>query len=544
MPPINPLEAILDEYRNMTYSEANSLLTQRFTAYRTGPNGARVKGPYPTLGEIQARRRFDEGDHWQEGTGFIGQLPTGDGFEDRTEMLKAGFVPEEVVTEVLDTHVQNVLGEEPQISIEPLENPPEGATTLSQAEIDDTLGILKEWWDERDNTRILAECLRSARRETAGVLRCFIPAGMLDGEGRITARDLKEALSKIWIRAEHIEDGGVLIDETTATRLGLFKYRVKIEKTEINLCEYSFVDLDGLTVWGTASNSRSGKGAEEAEPLMLGGMLPIYEMKAAELISSNVLQAQRAVNLSGTMLTRNNNLAGSRERLALNVQPPGEWRETTDPVSGQVTREFVPGEMKTGPATMNFLQSLPIFDDEGRITGFGNPNVIFTDPVAIETFTGTSAHWREVIYNRAKMRHLLIADNATASGKSRIEARREFQSSLNDSKGIADAAGRWAGTTPLHIAAHFIGAPGRFLGYRIKFDAMVSTIEKTAEELNQIRADYEAGLIDLRTALELAGHKNVDEIIERRKEAGGLVFDNYPAIPTTAGDPQPIETEQ
>jgi hypothetical protein len=43
----------------------------------------------------------------------------------------------------------------------------------------------------------------------------------------------------------------------------------------------------------------------------------------------------------------------------------------------------------------------------------------------------------------------------------------------------------------------------------------VSTIELTAEERAQIVSEYQAGLIDLQTALELLQYKNVQEIIER-----------------------------
>jgi hypothetical protein len=248
---------------------------------------------------------------------------------------------------------------------------------------------------------------------------------------------------------------------------------------------------------------------------MLNGALPIYQMDAKALITNSVCQAQRDVNLSGTMLTRNNNLAGSRERLAIGVQPPGEWSDVTDATTGEVTRTFTPAAMKTGPATFNFLTAQALYDDEGTAKALANPNIIFTDPVPVNTFLETSEHWRTVIYSKAKMRHLLLADSATASGKSRIEARKEFQSSLNESKGIVDPAGKWMVEVALNIAAHFIGAKGKYLKTRAVFDAQISTIELTAEEIQQIRDDYEAGLIDLRTALELRGFDNVDEIMER-----------------------------
>ena len=497
------METIIDTYSKMTYVEANTRLARRFnTTTRVG--AASTVATLPPLTDIRTRRAFDSDDHWQLGEGFIGQLPTGELADDRTELLRRAFSPEDVISEVLDTHVQNVLGNDPVISLE------DANGNMLEGEV---LDIVKEWFDKRNNTDVLADALRCARRESASVLRAFIPSGMIDGEGRINAKDLREALSKIWIRREYIDTAGVIVDDATATELGLLIYRMRIDQSNISLTEYAYLDEQGRTIWGTASAHTLNVGAEVAEPLLLNGHLPIYQLSAKSLVTTSVCQAQRAINLSGTMLTRNNNLAGSRERLAIGVQPPGEWVEST--VDGAIVRTFVPSEMPTGPATFNFLQADAVHDEQGRITAFANPNVIFTDPVPIDSFIGTSEHWRKVIYSKAKMLHLLMSSDATASGKSRIEARKEFQASLNESKQIVDAAGKWMIEVALNIAAHFIGQPGAFYETRAVFDSQVSTIELTPEEITQIRADYEAGMIDLQTALELRGFKNVAEIQER-----------------------------
>lgn len=499
------METIFETYEKTTYSNARKLLADRFAA------DSDKSAALPPLDDIRTRRGFDQDDHWQKGNGFIGQLPEGESAAARTETLKRGFSPEDVISEVLDTHLQNVLGNDPAISIESLDS--KEGEELSQ-ELLDLLDVVKEWFDQRNNTDILADAVRGARRESASVLRAFIPSGMIDGAGKISAKDLKEALSKIWIRHEHIDTAGVLVDEATATELGLVMYRMDIEGTPVSLTEYAYVDEEGMTVWGTASAHTESKGSEVAEPLKLNGHLPIYQLNAKSLITTSVCQAQRAINLSGTMLTRNNNLAGSRERLAIGVMPAGQYEDKIQP-DGSNKKTFVPTEMKTGPGMMNFLSAQAVFDDQGLVKALANPNVIFTDPVPIDTFVGTSAHWRKVIYSKAKMLHLLMSDDATASGRSRIEARKEFQASLNESKQIADAAGKWMIEVALNIAAHFIGSPGAFLNVVAKFDSQISTIELTAEEITQIREDFEAGLIDLRTALELRGFKNVDEIIER-----------------------------
>lgn len=489
------------DYTSLTYTDAQRLLNDRFSA---------KNGTLPALSEIKSRRAFDADEHWQGGAGFIGQLPAGENAAERTLTLRRGFSTEPIISEVLDTHVENVLGDEPQISIEQ-----PGAT---EAELALTLDVLKDWYDRRKTTIVLSDTLRGARRESARVIRCFIPSGNLTGEGRIYAANLKDALDKIWFRSEPVEAGGVIVDEDTAKELGLFLYRMKIDKKDVSLCEYSYVDeASGATIWGTISNGKTGAGAgaEIADPFALGGHLPIYQLNVKPLIVNSVCQAQRAINLSGTMLTRNNNLAGSRERLAIGVQPPGAWVDGGTDADGAKVREFIPAPMQTGPGSFNFLQAEAVRDEEGIIKAFANPNLTFTDPVPIDSFVGTSEHWRSVIYSHAKMRHLLMADSATASGKSRIEARKEFQSSLNQSKEAIDPAGAWLIETALRVAAEFMGKPGMFETLRAKFEASVSTVELTPEENAQIREDYKAGLIDLQTALELRQIKNVAEVIER-----------------------------
>ena len=58
---------IFDTYSNITHTDAQTRLQQRFK-----------DGTFPPLDDIKSRRAFDLDDHWQEGGGFIGQLPTGD----------------------------------------------------------------------------------------------------------------------------------------------------------------------------------------------------------------------------------------------------------------------------------------------------------------------------------------------------------------------------------------------------------------------------------------------------------------------------------
>ena len=294
---------------------------------------------------------------------------------------------------------------------------------------------------------------------------------------------------------------------------------MKLGKQEVSLSEYAYLNAAGNTVWGTVSAHTQNIGAEEADALQLGGRLPIYQMSIEPFLSYAVTQAQRGVNLSGTMLTRNNNLAGSRERMAIGVEPPGEWTDSgeTDE-QGRMVKTLVPKEIKTGAGTFNFFNAQAIHDSvTGNITAYANPNIIFTDPVPIDTFVGTSEYWRRAIYAKFKQLHILSANDGRINGVSRTSMRKEFQASLEESKGAVDAASAWIIEIALNIAAHFIGQPGKFLNTKAVFNAQISTVELTAEERSQIVTEFQAGVIDHQTALELLQYKNVKEIIERLK---------------------------
>jgi hypothetical protein len=491
--------ADITTYEQITYAEAQRLLQTRLDGIAL-----------PTKQQIEARAKFDNDDHWQDGKGFIGQLPSGDDASDRLALLRAGFCPENVIAEVLDTHIENVLGDEPQISLE--------AEGVSESELESNLEIVKEWFDYRNNLEVLSNGLRIALRDKASVPRAFVPSGMMTGSNQtVKAKDLKDALSKIWFRSETLEKGGVIVNEDTATELGLFLYRMRVNQTDISFAEYAYL-RDETTIWGNISAHEQQLGQEDPDILQLGGRLPITELKAKPLITESVCQMQRALNLSNTMLTRNNNLAGSRERLLINVQPRGEWVENGTDADGNAKMKFVPEPMATGPGTMNFLQSQAVRDTAGVETAFANPNVIFTDPVPIESFTGTRDFWYRNILAKCKQRHILMQDDATASGRSRIEARKEFEASLQKSKAAVDPVGAWMIEIALNLAAHFMGKPGMFLNYRAKFDAQVSVSELTAEESAEIRNDYAAGLLDKETAITLQQRKNVGEILDRLKK--------------------------
>lgn len=516
----------MENYETLTYKEAVALLENRFNP----------KNPVlPPKEEIKERRELDAGNHWRGGKGYIGQMPTGEYAGERTRMLQKAFSPEDVIPEVLDTHIQNVLGEDVVIELE---------SDLPETEIATTLEIVKDWYDKRKLTDVFADGLRGGRREKSRLLRVFIPSGMIDGDGGIEARDLEEALSKIWIRSEPIESGGVLVDEETAAEIGLFLYRMKVDKQDVSLCEKSYLqEIDDslitannrlaefrgqmATMWGTVSAHNQNAGAEEAEPFLLNGLLPIYQLNIEPFISPAVCAAQRAINLAGTMFTKNVNYAGELERYALNVQPPGKYVDTGETnEQGEPIQEFEPTEIKTGAGMMHFFRGADFFDPLTKsITPAGNPNLVFREPVEIDTFVGTLEYWRQVIYAKAKQLHILAANDGRLNGISRIQMRKEFEASLQESASVINPAAEWAIMTALHIAAHFIKQKGKFLNTKVVCKAQVATVELTAEERTQIVAEYKANLIDLRTALEQLQYKNVDEIIERLegKAEGGQV---------------------
>jgi hypothetical protein len=434
-----------------------------------------------TLTALRATEFYD-GNHWQGATGFIGQLPP-PGLERRIQILqdiKHGFVTENVIKEVTRTHVGGILGREPSWSFLPAEDDDrtsEEVRLVRKKFSKETGNTLTRWWNDRKALTDLQKAARILVCEGRVIRRVFFPRARLTDKGIGIASNLADALGLIYFATHPADEGGVFTNPDTMRDIGIFLFDEVNDDNEVvaHCAQLSFLDDSGGTVSKVVKDNGQ---VEEAGPYRLGGRLLIYEMTRDALITEQIQSNQRALNLAHTMMMRNVNMAGSRERYISNAQPPISSRKVD--AEGKVTT--TPGTLKTGAGASNLLTGLPIYGDDGKIKGYTSPNVNIAEPSPIEVFKQTIAEEKTAIYAQAHQRHVLIVDKADTSGRAREVARREYERSLKETKTELDACGRWQLETTLWLAAQIIGESSRYLGLRADFNCLIDAGDPDPEK--------------------------------------------------------------
>lgn len=466
-------------FETYDYDDAANLVGAKVSLPRTGTRDFPLtQSPTTTTSTLGFHLRrsptatsateFYNGNHWQDDKGFIGQLPPSSlpGAAQIKADIQAGFVSENVIKEVVKTHVGGILGREPSWSVLP-----ESAKTSADRDRE-TGDTLTPWWNKRKGLKDLQKALRIALCEGISVRRVFFPRS-LNGT-TINARDLAAAMKLIHFETVYADRGGVFTDPDTQADIGIFLYEEHDANGDVtrNCAELSFLNERGNTVCRVVRDDNT---SNDYGPYQLGGHLLIYQLELEPMITEQVQSSQRGVNLAHTQMMRNVNLAGSRERTITNAQPP--LPRTDKPTITSTTTKTAdgrfPGTYKTGPNAVNFVMGVPIRDENGEIKGYTNPNVNVTEPVSVESFEKTIDKEKEAIYSQCQQRHVLIVDKADTSGRAREVARKEYERSLKESKTELDACGRWQVETGLRLGAQLSNQVTKYKSLRADFNCLV-----------------------------------------------------------------------
>lgn len=484
---------------------------------------------------------FYNGNHWQDSRGFIGQLPPSSIPFSASIIadIQAGFVSENVIQEVVETHTGGILGREPVWSFLKAETPLNKKATDDDRDLE-TGHSLTPWWNERKGLRDFQKTLTTLLCEGKVVRRLFLPRGLYPSGSRISASNLTAALEAIYFETHTADVAGVFTDPDTQQDIGIFLFEEKKPDGEVitNCAELSYLDKQKRTVCKVVKD----KGAPETfGPYELGGRLLIYELSRRALITEQVQSNQRSVNLAHTMMIRNVNMAGSRERTVTNAKPPVDVAGV-DLRKGERPTKL--GTFKTGPGAVNYIQGWPFYSDEGdKVVGYTSPNVTISEPVSVDTFRNTISEEKEAIYSQCHQRHVLIVDKADTSGRAREVARREFERSLKESKTVVDAAGRWQLETGLRLAAQICSQVGKYAKLRADFNCIIDAGEpdpekqKTVLLLRQPAGPLNEPLLSDETARNLIGVEDAAaELMKIRQEAKSPAAELPPPAPAPAVD--------
>ena len=218
-----------------------------------------------------------------------------------------------------------------------------------------------------------------------------------------------------------------------------------------------------------------------------GGRWLIQQVKSPTLLNESVRRLQNSINHGLTMKLRNQEVSGFRERVFMNVQPPGRWER--DENGAEI---FIPQPMHRGAGTDQFLSGLPT-----GVDGYMGGNIHESQPVDISTLLGSFHADIELIYRQFRQSYRLQAQTGTLSGESRIQQRQEFELFLRGWKRKIEAA-----------IANILNIVLRILGYadlEAVVELQISTGRLTAEERGAVIAEHQAGLLSKATAIAQLG---------------------------------------
>lgn len=483
--------------------------------------------------DYKANAAFYDGDHWQSGTGWTG--PSGDpkqgtDYSRVMALIADAFVSKNAIREVVDRHQAGVIGREPMWRLTPrrrLENGKE-PTDEEMARIQEAEAFLTDWWDERGAVEKLQATTVKALLGERGVLRLFVPSGKLL-DGRVPRGEGLEAAKDFIFVSEHGPDeAAVHLDQRTMNDLGIYSYK---DETEGDFVELSYLNDTGQTIVRVMGNA----GDETGDPLELGGHLTFHEIRLQQLITDPVRRNQKLLNKARTMLSRNVDLGGFVERTILNGLLPGSYQD-----DGSGGQKWVPDEQPIGAGVTTTIQGIPQPDGDGK-EKLTNPSIIYKDPVPVATFEETEASSYKAILQDTAQLHVLLAEEAGASGRSRVEARSDYQQSLLKSKPKVERAGRWLLETVLAMAAHFTGQAGRFADLRVEFNCILDTGPRSAEEELSARENYSAGLLSRETAMSRIGVEDTESEKARIEAEKAMEESQEPAVP---GQEQNQQTQE
>jgi hypothetical protein len=533
-------------FDQFTYDDAAALLGPRVPK-----DGTRF---FPSTNQRRpptaiAATAYYSGDHWQSSHGFIGQLPPASlpGASQILADIEAGFVSENVTKEVVETHKGGILGREPAWAFLKTTIKPGAELTADDRDLE-TGETLTPWWNERNALRDLQKAVTTLLCEGVVVRRLFFPRGLLTSGNTIKATKIADALNFIYFETVTADVAGVFTNQDTQKQIGIFLFDQKDVKDDVvaHCAELSFLNDDGTTACKVVKD----KGAsEEAGPYELGGRLLIYEIQRDAIITEQVQSSQRSLNLAHTMMMRNVNMAGARERMVFNAKPPSNVPGTDVALHSRSTKQ---PSHKTGAGAVNYIQGWPIYNDDGtKIISYTNPNVSITDPVSVATFKDTIGTEKEAIYSQCHQRHVLIVDKADTSGRAREVARREFERSLKETKTVIDASGRWQLETTLRLAAQVAGQVSKYAKLRADFNCVVDAGEvdtekqKTVIEMRKPGGPQAQPLISDETARGMIGLEDpAAELVKIKQEATQPPGKPAPLQPDKPAQPQqPLQPE-
>lgn len=482
-----------------------------------------------TEGYESNRLYVEERDHWQDGKTWVG--PDGGSEAVRAKVLTAvrrQFTAVDLINDCLDRMANGLMKREADIDFVPLEpagedgEPSEGQAARAKQ----MKAWVSAWWDQVKFWQLAREAAKRSRWAGHGAIRVWLPPGNREAVNRgedielrlPTGLPFEEALDRLKLSAPEPAAAGVYTDPDNQDDVGIYLFQDEDEERK-QRAELWYID-------GEDSVLRIVGDSDDAEEfrVRLGKRIPIVEMEADLLIDESVRQQQARLNFAESLLVRVAETGGFPERYTLNAQPHGIWLQSppaqgpplqTQEIEGQLWY-LHPAPRTLGSSVTTDLRGIRTNEETGQIA---TPGVIFKEPTDPEFAIKSARHGRATILESCKQAHILIAEDATASGWSREQARADFEDDLRNVQGPLEGMLR----DLIAVVIAFAGAMSReeqdFLAqFRVVVTLHIDTGPISPEEREQNNKDVQAGTMSTATAMAASGIEDVDA--EQQKIAG------------------------
>lgn len=469
---------------------------------------------------VETNRLFIENDHWQDGEGWIGPRPDLDDAEYDAVMalIEQGFVSSNVIAEVVDRHASGVMGHEPVWGFTPVEaladgeRPDEALQTL----IDEAEALVTEWWNEKGAHDVIRFALANALWGETGLVRAYIPKGRLNLIGgtqgsttsvTVESGNIQSALRHIYIEAPSPANSLVYTDPETLDEVTILRYTVEVDGVEKDYFELTYVDF-GVTEPETVYRLIS-EGEDQVVRVPLRGMTPVLGVQRPPIVTPQVIQNQKALNLAATLVPKNLADSAFLERTFLNARMPGTMTEVE--VNGVKKKVWQPEEYHTGPGAVNFVSGIEVEKPDGTVA-LTDPQLVHKGPTDINPVMSARGFHYNMILEEVKQSHVLMNEDGRASGKSREMARIDYNISLQSSKSTVEKVGRNFLQGVLALAEQVAGVPGRYTErLRAYFECRIDLGPISVTERQQNNLDVKAGFMSVETLMARAGVLDVDK---------------------------------
>lgn len=464
--------------------------------------------PDRTAAWLKANGAFYHGDHWQGGDAWTGPrlALTHPLYAETWAAIQSSFVSSNKIREIVRREVMAAAGDAPSWSLTPRRPLAADAqpTPEEQALIDEGVALFQEWWNLRRVHARLEEAVAMAAWAGRGVLRLFVPPGLVVDGLVPLAGDMTEALRLIHLHCPEPDAATVAVDPQTQAEIGVYAYLEEAEGQPLERCELVYVTReDGRTALRVIG--ADGLDAQPPVRLDLDGRLTMHELRRPLLVTEQLRSLQKALNKTLTMMDRNGTQAGFLERIVTNAQLPGHMEP--DPDHPGLER-WAPEPMHLGPGTTNFLAGVMVRDANGN-ESIATPGVHYRDPVSPSTFIETKSALYRAMLEESQQTHVLLTDDGQTSGESRRQARGEFARAVRLSASLTEDAMRWLVESVLTLASVFAGRPGYFASLRASAEAQINLGPVSVEEIRMNREQVDAELLSPETAMARNGVRDV-----------------------------------